>query len=357
MITPDVDEEWIAQIRAQPTRKEIRAFLQECGSDRNFEYVLNIVTLAESVDRMDDTLESIIVDEKLSTTIRFNAFYTLAFCHYKTKNISDLESIHKKYGSEFEDVSFYYYLRAVLLRERKKSGDLHRAIREIDQALKDFPNNPGILKAAANMYLTALENDAIVNNRDEMTDRAEEYITRAINIYPNYAEYYVDLGRVRINQKLFDKAEAAIYRAIDIESKDKENYALQIAEYQHYLARIQVKKLDHQYEKEVRSVREGLNELEQRSQEILREFQMVVIQTLSFFGGLIALIVTFVQVSLTLPLTQAAQLVMIIMGSIIIAFGGLSVVLPSEISIKRIAVIYITGILLIGSGALPIFVL
>lgn len=174
----------IAEVATDPTEERIRSFLERYDDAYGFEYVLDITTLVGMVGGIDDHLRSIVDDEGVADHTRFHALYVLSFSYYRSKDITKLEELLTTYRGEFDDRPFYHYLPSVRFRERGNTGDYRAAVSRVERAVEAYPDNPGILKAATNAYLTAIENGEIVGDEASMLDNAEEYITGAISLYP-----------------------------------------------------------------------------------------------------------------------------------------------------------------------------
>lgn len=349
MIDHDIDEERIDAIDRDPGRENVQGYLEDYSGDHGFEYILRMHALVENAGRIRDPLRSILADTTVAAAVRFSAFYALSIHHYKNWNVDALEDLHEEYGSEFEGDPFYRFLHGIMLRERDDPGDLRNALRAFDEAVEEYPENPGVLKGAANGYLTAAEKGVAFRERDELLERAESCIRAALDRF-EYPEYYEDLGRLYKLRGEYESAENAFERAIELESDRKANYGVAVAGYQYRKALVQLAQLEDQYKSEISDVQAELDNIDQRSEEIVRQFQTTVIQSISFFTGVVALVVTFVDVALSFSVLQAAQLVTVLTGGIVLAFGGMTAILPSEISLERVAILYATGLLLFAVG-------
>lgn len=354
MSSVQTSDEAIEAIRNDPDVASVVEFFESHDDQTTLEYVLDVTYLVERTPGIENLLETGLQSTSNADDVRFSMFYGLCVFCRRQKEITYLGRLHEEYGSAFEDRPLYDHLRGVYLRERGRKQDFREAIDAMQSTVDQIQGNPAIHKGLANTWLTALEAGVHVEDVPQMRRRAREHIERAIDLWPEYGEYYADLGRLLAQEEQFDRAEDAILEAIDREDRNKENYAIRIADYQQHLAEVRIKRMQHELDDEFTELADQLDDLESQSDDLVREFQQIVLQTLGFFAGIMTLIVTSVQLTTQVPLAQAGQLILMLTGGLLVAFGGLTFTLPSESDHRNVGAVIGLGFLLVAAAVLLI---
>jgi len=187
----------------------------------------------------------------------------------------------------------------------------------------------------------------------------------------DYPKFSLTEGRLAAVQGDYDRAIKKVNEAVDKEDDDKSDYPLRVSEYRLQESKFVLEKYaddlqDEQDElraeqanlqQEIDNAVEKVEEASERSEKRLRGLQTQTLQFLGFFSTLLAVIISTISIATTFQATEAASLIIVLTGGMLIAFGGFSFVLPIENARKRTAPIVGIGTAVAILGFVTLYLL
>ena len=285
--------------------------------------------------------------------LRFKAFYILFTYHRAQKDASKCRYIVETYRDDFNNFPLWHYTNSQILyyEERDKNkADLNEALASAQKCIEIYnsderynPDYPGIYHNFCELVFFASE----LGDKKSFEgnyELAKKYIEKAKNINPGFAKYYYTEGRLLMAKcryisseeayKLYDKAERQFNRAIDMEDSSRDDYAIRIVDYETALLRCKT-------ERRLKEIDVALNEAKENQKktiEIQKQTETLVgdsrilkeeleaqkkgtLELLGFFSGIISLIIVTSQVVLNLNLISAVVIMVLFLGTLILAFS------------------------------------
>ncbi len=318
-------------------------------TDRNWE--LQLTELVQSApDRIEDVQSIIDAEitgtERAAEDIRFAALFAYFTYHRRHENYDVLNDLLRKYDS-FASHPMFPHLQA-LYHKRKNTPDSHqKAIEYAREAVQRVgTNHQGVTNSLATSILYPLEEDKgelLDDPRPALLDEAERNIQRAIE-HSDYPKFKATYGRILAMRGEHDEGIKKIREAINDEDVSQDNYALRIGEYRKHEFRVFLEKYATELRGEQEEIRdtqakldneldeaiEKLESVREDSESRLRDLQAQTLQFLGFFATLLAVIISSIQIATNFAVTEAAGLILVLTGGLLIAFGGFSVILPVD---------------------------
>lgn len=287
--------------------------------------------------------------------IRFGAFFALCRLYQHRGELEEAGELLDDYQDEFGDHPLFLVLRSEVLAAKGGSANYNQAI---DAAVIAETRGKKYIEAQHNLahvisaaveqdYTYEGERDDISAAREDLLQRAASAIDRAIGMDADYAKCYVTKARITALQGDFEESKQLVWRGIEAVDRDRPADDQVLAEFRQELSAIDLIKQRLMFEQRTEKMRE---EFTKQIEETTDEYQMRTLQVLVFLAGLLAVMVALIQVPLAVEsFGEAAQLVPIIVGSLLVGFGGFSFLLPST-QLRRTVLLVLTGILLIGAA-------
>ena len=296
-------------------------FLKSLDEDINPSYTNNIEAFINNCTINSNELEKdhlFIFDNEDDKQIIFNAFYSLTILYRKDKNISKLLKIVDRTNNRFNDKPLFLYIRSYIHKNKLTKRDALQSIELASEAIdlieKSNKNYPGFYQNYADAIAIAFENKLL--NDKKLLTKGIKQINIAIAINPEYAKYYYTLGRLLILCEEYDEAKQNLLIAIDYEDPTNKAFSIRISEYQDALMKCSVMQTLCNYEKSKKEIEDEINNTKKS-----------ILEFLGFFAAILALVLTTVQIAVTLSLTESIKLIGFMLGGIIVAFGTLRLVM------------------------------
>lgn len=282
--------------------KKIESFINTCNFDN---------------DMLEKELYQILEQER-DVQIKFNAFYTLSILFRKEKKISKLSKMTDDFQSIFRERPLYLYVKSSIHKRKLTKRDamlsIEYAALAIDIIEKEDIKYPGFYQNYADAIAIAFENQLL--NDGKLLKDGIKHINKAISIDSNYAKYYYTLGRLQILCGDYNEAKQSLLLAMDIENPSRKDFAIRISEYQDALMKCSVAQALSDYERSKKDLQNEINGTRNS-----------VIEFIGFFAAILALVLTTVQVSVTLPVIDGIRIIGFMIGGIIVAIGCLRLIL------------------------------
>lgn len=240
----------------------------------------------------------------------------------------------------------YHHLRSLFLKGRGHKRDIERSIEEARKAVKEVKNNAGVIHILASSLVKAME-EGVRPIEDDLVKEAKEKMEKAIELDPDYAKYHSTKGRLQALQENFEMAKENIRTAIDKEDREEKDYAVRLGEYQYHLSRIQLKENHREIERSLQKTIEDVEEARREAEETVKGNRIRAVQFLGFFAALLAAVIGSIQIAVSFSFPEAAKLILVLVGGLLLAFGGFSFILPGEENFWKGAAISALGLLII----------
>jgi len=220
----------------------------------------------------------------------------------------------------------YDHLWAMLYSSRRDDGDLRRALIHATEARRKIGDNPGLHIGFDHHYaeIVALNAETGAGRRDE--SQIAEALRLAVGVVkdePTYAKFHATAGRLKALKDDLDAAERDVLKAISLEA-DNWDSASRRVEYKGILTRIQLERQRKSIEGEVKEVRRIAEETKLKHIEVLGVFAGVLALVLAGMAGLFQKEPEEAE-NIVLRSVGSGILLMMLGGTILVAFGGLGV--------------------------------
>lgn len=342
----------------------LEEFFNSLPEDTKRIYEIYVAKLVASKEITINRLKEIIKSNELSHKVRYSAFFALCTMYRRNKEYTLYGQILREYYELFKDFSSYYHLKAMYLVEVvQNEEDMRYAIEVADGAIISAPDNTGFLHSYAITVANAFEQSymSIKNNSDkELLDKALMYVNKAIDLEPDYAKFYSTRGRLKGINSLYKEAKAEINKALDMEDSSKDGYGIRIGDYQKHLLNINFKENVDSISKTFNSYENKIEELEKqvcKAYDELESSKTRNLEFLGFFAALISFTIGSVQILSNQSFMDAARLILILGGSLLLVLGGFGIILNGNKELKRSVIVWVLGILIITISLLSIKVI
>ena len=297
--------------------------LASLPSDRNVEFQLQLTRLVEEQSNIAQPLQTILFEYlQRDKKIAYAAFCALCIYHRRYKNITDYGILIDRNRSHFAANPSFALFDALYFLARSTQESLVASLRSIKQAMALLPNHTGARAAYADIVATAID-FGIPGAHGELPS-AKAAIQASIETSPSYAKYPFLLAKLVIHEQDYEGAQRLTRYAIDLEDSSRVTYALRIGEYQKFeldiLVRRAVATLDKRFEQVEKSLVTANVELEKA----VNETKGQVLAQLGFFAGVLAIILTAVDVTKGQNSATALPILVTISGVIILSWSALS---------------------------------
>ena len=316
-----------------------------------------------SINQLQETYLPIICNKKYNKKVRFAAYYSVFIFYRRFEHHSLLYELVEMYSDQFDK----YKLNSVVLSQYYKfkfldtSDDfaIESAIKYAKLAVDNLNDNAGVLQNYAELVACALEVESSIGK--EHLIEAIKCIDKAMLLLKNYPKHYCTKGRLVSWTGDYDTAKQYIRRAIDLESSDNKDSLIRIAQYNDYYIDIKTREVINKMSNHLVDAERTIYELSESNKENSKEIfaKLDVMQTkyleqLAFFTGIIALILSVIEiVSSFSDFNEVAGIIMIMGGVLILCFGVLRCLITfhqDKIGWKRGFCIFFFSFILICLG-------
>lgn len=345
----------IKELSESPTKDDLVDFFASLPDRDSRAWEVSLVKLAEHAPKSNHLFYEIAVDpthnhpEASDRHIRFSAYY--AYCTYlrRHRNVSDFEDTLVEFR-EFRDEPMYSQLRALFLQLRGNEDDLKKAVREAERAAEQLEDQEGVSHNLALCIVEAIEKQAM-ESTPELLRKAETNVKDALRM-SEYPRFFATYGRVLALKGDYRRARAEINKAIDKEDSTKQDYAIRLGNYQQHLSRVYLYEQKEALESRIDAALEEIESAREESESRISQMQMRQLQFLGFFATLLAVIISSVQIASAQPFPTASRLILVQIGGLLAAFGGLGILLPGKDVLKRSGLVFGAGAAVIILGIL-----
>lgn len=269
---------------------------------------------------------------------RFSALYGLLFRLRREGRLPEYVDVVRKYEGEFSGEPLFDTFRVTV---SKWTADDIRSLREAlgpaTRALEEFPDEPGVLHAYAELIATLAEMDASGIKRD--LRRAEKSVNRAIALSKDKnANHFSTRARLMIVKGDYRTARADVATAIALEDSSGTDFLRRMTRYEGIRSMI--------------AIRRAYDEFVEHQQKLLAElnsFRREQLQMLGLLAAVIALIVGGVSIAANAEEGAAARLLLLSSGATALVFGGLASLL-ARAPWGRTVVALMLGAALVAAG-------
>jgi len=261
--------------------------------------------------------------------------------------------------SDYKDHAVYYYYRSRIYNRGYTSEDYRISLKMATQAIQTDHNitdfDVTFVDSVAQYFSTSskevVEIEGTSKKKDELFEQAKSLALQAVESSPENHKYRSSYASLLELDGDLDEAQKQISKALRLsDQQDDPDSGLS-----HYmqLRRIQTqqKSLRHiksqfdTFEKEIQTLENRATKLRGE----LDEYRNQTIRIMGFFAALIAIVVSSAQViQTTATVGEAAQLVLVLTGGLIVAFTSLGAIFSNEPEWKKLVLVGIVGLFLIA---------
>lgn len=334
------------------------------GATEDRAYSVAVTAIADDArysapEQLDDVCETLIRDGSLAEPIRYAALYVESVYLRRSSKLKQLDTVFDRYGAQFRHHPTYMLIYLTFLEASGLQGNYLTAITDARVLCEGHPEDPGMQHVYARVVLTALERYGKANIGDELIRDAVVAAQRAIDEQRTYAKFYDTKARLLVWLGRWDEALEAIDKAIDFEDQGRATYVVIVSQYQYTKTKILLAMKEQEIdERMTRTLEEGqgrmrksLEEAEGRMDAGLERVESgtsSTMETLGFFAGIISFVLGGIDLASNYPFEEAARLIMVLMGSLLVAFAGFSYLLDRHRADRKAFAVAGLGAALIG---------
>lgn len=337
-------------------KQAILDFLKTLPDETERKFEVGLTDLVEHNDSKSIRTEllKILSEDSQSESVIYAAFYCLTISYRRTKDITLLENLIKKYESRFEDKhATFSHVYALFLKEKGVGKDVIRIIQKSYTAYTKLKKNAGVVHNFADTVVTAYEqSDSKTKSmiKRDWADRADEAVELAIELDPMYAKYYCTKGRLLAINEKFSEAIESIKRAIDMEDSSETDYVIRLANYQYYLLLVQTNQYSSIMNAQLENHEEMITSAKKEIDEKFRESNVKNLEFLGFFAAIVSFTIGSVQIINNQSFENARNLIVVLFAALLSVFSAFGFILHGfgKKSIPNIIVFIIGIIILFG---------
>lgn len=305
----------------------------------------------------------IVRKKEYSKKVRFAAYYSVFIFYRRFEHHTMLYELVDRFSDQFEDYRLNYVVLSQYYKfkflDANDSLAVENAIKYAKMAVDNLNGNPGVLQNYAELVACALEVDNDIG-REHLIE-AIKCIDKAMLLLPNYPKHYCTKGRLVSWKSDYDTAKKYIRRAIDLEASDDKDSLIRISQYNDYYIDIKTRETIEKVSRHLADAERTIDEISERSRENaqniferLDSVQTKYLELLTFFSGVIAVILSVIEiVSDFSDFNWAVGLIMVMGGVLILCFGLFRCLITyfnDKISFKRYFYVFFFSVLLMGLG-------
>lgn len=332
--------------------EDLLEYYESLPSSDTREYELKVTELVKKCDEemVKDATE--ILRGSHRDEVRFAAFHTIAGYLRRYGDLSKLKDLLYRYQWEFRGIPMYLHLLAMYLKMEDTEKSILKAIDLSKDALEELKGHIGITHSYAEAVASAMECEYGIE--DGEFDQAKEVMIRLLREEPTaatYAKYYGTMGRLYALENNYEEAKKSIRHAIDLEDSSAKDYVLRVSNYQLLLHEIQLKERlgkslgdlnqkqtesERKIENQTSKTEDTIKALQQESHEKIAEMNEKFseiktenLKILGFFTAILTLTIGSVQIISAQGFREAALLIVILMGGLLVVYAGFTLMLNS----------------------------
>ncbi len=310
--------------------RKYEVFLSECAKHyktEDIEILKRIINnFSESAKERsgEEGFESDVDKEKVA----YAAFYVLNIIYRNLSDNPKLECLIRENEYWVKKHDTFVHLNALRYVQMGESSDIDvkNVLEEEYKFAQKYHDNVGYCHAFCDVYATFCERNESTAKElaKEWSDRAVREIEYAINLAPTYAKYYCTKGRLLALDKQYIKAEKEVRTAIRLEDSSRSDYAVRISTYYANLLQIQSRRMVEEAKAQIgaEKIREDLGDL--------KHAVVSNVEIIAFFSGVISFVIGSLTLAKDQSATDAALLIITLMGCLIAVFSSFGVILHLE---------------------------
>lgn len=268
---------------------------------------------------------------KYNKNVRFAAYYSIFIFYRRYEHHTMLYNLVERFSDEFNE----YRLNNVVLSQYYKykfldvndSFAIENAIQYAKVAVADLNENSGVLQNYAELVACALETDKDIGKQN--LEEAIKCIDKAMILLHDYPKHNCTKGRLLSWTGDYDTAKRYLRRAIDLESSDDKDSMIRISQYNDYYMDIKTREMVEKVSRHIVEAEKTMDEnnvkMKENAEKIFEKLDIMqtkYLEMLAFFSGIIALILSVIQImSGFSDFSFAVGLIMVMGGILIFSFG------------------------------------
>lgn len=330
---------------------------------RRFELKLAGIALHADRERLRADLERLVQDPL--EDIAYAAFYCNTIHLRRMKDFSQLDRWFMTHGYRFTARPTYDHTKVVSDLDRGLGNvDIRQTLDMAKRYARDYPEHSGFVHLLADVVATARElelEQGIARLSSDDVAAGLHAANAAISLEPDYAKFYATKARILALDKDFSDAMTCIGMAIDKEDSARADYAIRIGNYQFLRLQIQARINDGKLRADLTdystTFRQRHEDAENRLEESLNRMDgstLKNLEFLGFFAALISFTIGSVQMAVSYSPREAAGLIVVLMGALLVAFAGFSFILERHLKTSswRVLIAGCVGLVACVGGAL-----
>lgn len=314
--------------------------------------------IRQSSNSLIDNLQYILNTAE-SADLRFRAFFGITIHHRRQSDTTLFKNFVHQYIDQFQQFSLHYHVLSLLHKSFGDAEGITKSLEYSKKAIEKLNMHAGVLHNHCEAIVTALEEGIAIS--DEEQYNASLYIERVITLCPEYAKFYCTKGRLLAQTGKYQEAKRLLNIAIDLEDSKSKDYTLRINTYRNFLIQVKTEELYKSVSTEIQDAKavvlaaeESINKLVDKTESDMENMKAQNLQMLAFFTAIVSFIIGSINIlSNQQDFTQAALLILILAGAMVLVNVGFSVLISSlKLNYTKYIIVATLGLILIGVGVL-----
>lgn len=334
----------LSEFRVYKQLIPIHHLLESLPSEKDGTFAFKARQITANIENPIIKYEKILDNPVFPEKTRFNALYCLLGYLWQISEFQKYRQVIDKYEDDFENHVMLLTFRSQYYSCKEKNiSNLRMALNYASKAKEEASNLPNVLHLFTRVVIEICDLDGNKVEK-ELLIEAERCINKAIAIVDGkYARYFATKADLLSKIGRYSEAKNLIQKAIEIEPSGRDDYALRIGDYQQIRLRIEF--LEHSHSLELK---------QKESIEMLDEVRLRVIELLGLLAAVIAFLSTSIQIGQGFTYNEAARLMVVSGGIILIIFSSYSIIFfRSKLRLSQLTIFLLGWVIIAISYFLP----
>lgn len=299
-----------------------------------------------------------------SVHLAFSAFASLLLFHFRHNNWDQFKQLFDKHSDRFQQDEYQHIINLfesyIVLNSYMDPSqpDLIRGIELSYQAYENGCRHYLIITNFADSVATAYEETSNINlentdlefDKEQLIKEAQQAVDDAKQLERTYVQAYIVSLRLNILAGKYDDARKDLMNAARFDQSQDFDY-LPENRRQQFRRSIEIGEQYDGLNKNIKNAKEELGKLQVKFEDAVDRYRKNTLRFIGFFAALITFAITSVQLlrSPNLGVQEQGQVIGMLAGGMLTAFGGFGFILPVYDSESRNELlIRSTGVVLLG---------
>lgn len=257
------------------------------------------------------------MDNSNTLKLRFFGFSIFLAFYRRRKAYSKMRNFFNKHENEFRAIQKMKFVKGVVLKHSNTPFEIAQAVAILDTVIEEFQkaDNPGYLQSYADAVIIAVDRDLKPPSftKEEHLQRAEERITQALDLNPEYPKYYATLAQLEFHGGKYESALQNIREAMQLEDPSSADHPIRLLDYRS----LQVKAETYRDFAHIKSNADSVKEEIEKVREDVKQERGRSVGFIGVFSALIALVIATTSM-ITVDKFGNSVLLLVILGGLLL---------------------------------------